>query len=218
MAKRCRKIWAAARRMLLRGQERMKAAADRRRRPAPVYAPGQKVWLSTEDLPLHMHSRKLAPSKVGCLPTYSHLQEKQLTLSNFQSDTSKSPAAAAEHSRAKLLEIGESAHLRVFPRLDFIPPEIQRIVEAFTIPPVAKETEEACINKKRGKRGGLRAKLQANPYRPALPSLFLTNTRSLVNKMDERKLRIVSAKIDSCVAIVTETWLDNNIPDARQWS
>ncbi|KAI3354778.1 hypothetical protein L3Q82_004604 [Scortum barcoo] len=37
---------------------------------------------------------------------------------------------------------------------------------------------------------------------------------SLVNKMDEIKLRIVSAKIDSCVAIVTETWLDNNIPDA----
>ncbi|KAI3362186.1 hypothetical protein L3Q82_012510, partial [Scortum barcoo] len=37
--------------------------------------------------------------------------------------------------------------------------------------------------------------------------------RSLVNKMDEMKLRIVSAKIDSCVAIVTETWLDNNIPD-----
>ncbi|KAI3355928.1 hypothetical protein L3Q82_004472 [Scortum barcoo] len=32
--------------------------------------------------------------------------------------------------------------------------------------------------------------------------------------MDEMKLRIVSAKIDSCVAIVTETWLDNNIPDA----
>ncbi|KAI3363584.1 hypothetical protein L3Q82_001178 [Scortum barcoo] len=36
----------------------------------------------------------------------------------------------------------------------------------------------------------------------------------LVNKMEEMKLRIVSAKIDSCVAIVTETWLDNNIPDA----
>ncbi|KAI3372641.1 hypothetical protein L3Q82_023112, partial [Scortum barcoo] len=32
--------------------------------------------------------------------------------------------------------------------------------------------------------------------------------------MDEMKLRIVSAKIESCVPIVTETWLDNNIPDA----
>ncbi|KAI3359398.1 hypothetical protein L3Q82_002897 [Scortum barcoo] len=34
------------------------------------------------------------------------------------------------------------------------------------------------------------------------------------NGRDEAELRIVSAKIDSCVAIVTETWLDNNIPDA----
>ncbi|KAI3358925.1 hypothetical protein L3Q82_015316, partial [Scortum barcoo] len=61
MARRCRKIWAAARRMLLRGQERMKATADRHCCPAPVYAPGQKEWLSTKDLPLHVHSRKLAP-------------------------------------------------------------------------------------------------------------------------------------------------------------
>ncbi|KAI3373038.1 hypothetical protein L3Q82_006334 [Scortum barcoo] len=70
------------------------------------------------------------------------------------------------------------------------------------------------VNKSGAKRGGLRARLQANPYRPALPSLFLTNARSLVNKMDKMNLRIVSEKIDSCVAIVTETWLDNNIPDA----
>ncbi|KAI3370577.1 hypothetical protein L3Q82_007146 [Scortum barcoo] len=40
------------------------------------------------------------------------------------------------------------------------------------------------------------------------------DSQSLVNKMDKTKLRIVSAKIDSCVAIVTEIWLDNNIPDA----
>ncbi|KAI3365317.1 hypothetical protein L3Q82_010407, partial [Scortum barcoo] len=55
--------------------------------------------------------------------------------------------------------------------------------------------------------------LQANPYRLVLPSLFLTNARSHINKMDEMKLRIVSAKTDTCVVIVTETWLDNYIPD-----
>ncbi|KAI3361614.1 hypothetical protein L3Q82_001931 [Scortum barcoo] len=44
MARRCKKVWGlAARQMLLRGQDRMKAAADRHRRPAPAYTPGQKV-------------------------------------------------------------------------------------------------------------------------------------------------------------------------------
>ncbi|KAI3352638.1 hypothetical protein L3Q82_019228, partial [Scortum barcoo] len=43
MAKRCRKIWAAARQIFLRGQERMKTTADRHRHPAPAYTLGQKV-------------------------------------------------------------------------------------------------------------------------------------------------------------------------------
>ncbi|KAI3375436.1 hypothetical protein L3Q82_021921 [Scortum barcoo] len=74
------------------------------------------------------------------------------------------------------------------------------------------ETEETHRKQNRGRMGGLHVlgyKL-TNPYR--LPSLFLTNARSLVNKMDKMKLRIISAKIEA--VIVTETWLDNNIPDA----
>ncbi|KAI3353030.1 hypothetical protein L3Q82_019603, partial [Scortum barcoo] len=48
----------------------MKTAADRHRRPAPVYTPGQKVWLSTKDLPLHVHTRKLAPRSLRVHPTF----------------------------------------------------------------------------------------------------------------------------------------------------
>lgn len=36
-------------------------AGQRRRAPAPVYRPGQTVWLPTKGLPLQVASRKLAP-------------------------------------------------------------------------------------------------------------------------------------------------------------
>ncbi len=38
--------------------------------------------------------------------------------------------------------------------------------------------------RKRGKRGVIRARLRANPTRPALPTLMLSNVRSLENKLD----------------------------------
>ncbi|KAI4883248.1 hypothetical protein NFI96_022287, partial [Prochilodus magdalenae] len=37
---------------------------------------------------------------------------------------------------------------------------------------------------------------------------------SLVNKMDEIRLRITSNNMNSCVVIITETWLNRSVPDA----
>ncbi len=70
--------------------------------------------------------------------------------------------------------------------------------------------------RKRGKRGGIRARLRANPRRPALPTLMLSNVRSLENKLNLIQLsrsKQHEAR-DCCVFVFTETWLNDNIPDS----
>ncbi len=69
---------------------------------------------------------------------------------------------------------------------------------------------------KRGKRGGIRARLRANPTSPAIPSLMLSNVRSLEKKLDLIQLsRSTQHETrDCCVFVFTETWLNDNIPDS----
>ena len=69
--RRCRRIWKTARAALLRATERARRGANRRRVPAPVYQPGQRVWLLARDLPLQTSqtsTRKLDPRYVGPYP------------------------------------------------------------------------------------------------------------------------------------------------------
>uniref|UniRef100_A0A3P9L311 Gypsy retrotransposon integrase-like protein 1 n=1 Tax=Oryzias latipes TaxID=8090 RepID=A0A3P9L311_ORYLA len=62
---RCQDIWRQARAALLRSKESNCQIANRHRVVGPVYLPGQKVWLSSRNIPVQVSSRKLAPRYIG---------------------------------------------------------------------------------------------------------------------------------------------------------
>ncbi len=62
---RCYRTWRKARGTLLQVRSRTKAKADRHRSEPPVYVVGQKVWLSSRNIPLLTVCNKLAPKFIG---------------------------------------------------------------------------------------------------------------------------------------------------------
>ncbi|KAG1940759.1 retrotransposable element [Pimephales promelas] len=62
---RCRRTWRRVKSALCRTRRRMRTAANKRRVKSPRYIRGQRVWLSTANLPLQSESRKLAPRFIG---------------------------------------------------------------------------------------------------------------------------------------------------------
>ncbi|KAJ8002314.1 hypothetical protein DPEC_G00178590 [Dallia pectoralis] len=63
--RRAEATWDATHTHLQHAKQSQKSSADRRHSDAPVYAPGDRVWLSTRNLPLRLPCRKLGPRFVG---------------------------------------------------------------------------------------------------------------------------------------------------------
>ncbi len=62
---RCCQTWRKVRRALLQTSERYQRQANHRRRMAPDFRAGQRVWLATKNLPLQVESRKLSQKYIG---------------------------------------------------------------------------------------------------------------------------------------------------------
>ncbi|CAJ0920656.1 unnamed protein product, partial [Ranitomeya imitator] len=60
-----RDIWDRTQDAIRASKERMRVSADTHRRPAPVFAPGDLVWLSASNIRLRVESTKFAPRYIG---------------------------------------------------------------------------------------------------------------------------------------------------------
>ena len=66
--RRCKQTWRATHANLQKAAARMKQQADRKRKPAPEYRVGQRVWLSTKDIPIRGNSEACTPVRVALPP------------------------------------------------------------------------------------------------------------------------------------------------------
>lgn len=70
--------------------------------------------------------------------------------------------------------------------------------------------------RRRGRRGGARQRLRKRGNKPPLPSIILSNVRSLSSEVDELRsnCRHCHEHRESCLMVFTASWLRQDIPDS----
>ncbi|XP_029629123.1 uncharacterized protein LOC115206378 [Salmo trutta] len=68
-------VWNNAHVKLQHSVHRQKEQADHHHSETPVFHPGDSIWLSTRNLPLHLPCKKLSPQFVGPFKVFQRVNE-----------------------------------------------------------------------------------------------------------------------------------------------
>ncbi len=140
----------------------------------------------------------------------------------FCTSSSRLPVFKRAYSREFLLDVGRttflelnSAHAEDLRDLGLLRRPTPSPTPTTASRPQRRRYKWHERKQKRGKHGGIRARLAANPHKPAIPTIVLANVRSLDNKLDYIRLLHSTQRTvrDCCVFVFTETWLNNSVPD-----
>ncbi len=109
----------------------------------------------------------------------------------FCTYSSRLPVFKRAYSREFLLDVGRttflelnSAHAEELWDLGLLRRPTPSPTPTTASRPQRRRYKRRERKQKRGKRGGIRARLAANPHKPAIPTIELANVRSLDNKLD----------------------------------
>ena len=127
-------------------------------------------------------------------------------------------SAIIHYTRQNLLKIGDQHQTpitSVYQHTHNIPGETVR--PWIVIGSRRRRSRRRERKQKWGCRSGVMLRLRKRPHTPPLPSLYLSNARSLVHKTDDRELQLAGNRYvrDCCVLIITETWLHPDTPNAN---
>ncbi|KAK3527699.1 hypothetical protein QTP86_034173 [Hemibagrus guttatus] len=117
-------------------------------------------------------------------------------------------SSGGSYSREELMNIRATTPVDLFPSFLASTADLLAIL--------IKEARNKVKSRRRGKRSGVLVRLRRRGLRTALPEIFLSNVRSLCNKMDELTLQMNKNRDfpTSCVLCFTETWLCDAILDS----